>query len=78
MAWPADAPGAPGQDCHQPAAAAGGAFGGGGGSVFLSGGQDGAVRAWDLRVPGGRSVAECRAHAGNKGRGAVTAIVAGA
>jgi hypothetical protein len=35
------------------------------------------VRTWVVRAPGRRSVAERRAHAGDKGRGAVTAVLAG-
>jgi len=57
--------------------------GGGGGkpasasALLLSGGQDGCVRAWDVRSRASSScAAECRVHASSKGKGAVSGIVA--
>lgn len=55
----------------------GGSSGGGGGgdAVLLSGGQDGCVRAWDLRAPGQGAVMGSQVHASPKGTGAVGSIV---
>lgn len=47
-------------------------------TVFLSGGQDGCVRAWDVRAPPSSGcVAERRVHVTPKGKGAVGGILAG-
>jgi hypothetical protein len=51
---------------------------GGSSGGLLSGGQDGYVRAWDARAPPGVAcVAERALHVTPKGRGAVTAVLAG-